>query len=156
MKENNDISKDRFLYENITLDKLKYQNVIHNINNLNKDFKFFIGNYKYFKKAKIKISNVNTQMTRILKKLKTTTYNQSDLIKSLNVRVGGKNRRFMSAKEIEKFRSKKSFLLRFISDNKNNKTFYQGRNERLYNDKMRLKKIKSESKFIQTFNGFKK
>lgn len=156
MKENNDISKDRFLYENITLDKLKYQNVIHNINNLNKDFKFFIGNYKYFKKAKIKISNVNTQMTRILKKLKTTTYNQSDLIKSLNVRVGGKNRRFMSAKEIEKFRSKKSFLLRFISDrNKNNKTFYQGRNERLYNDKMRLKKIKSESKFIRTFNGFK-
>ena len=156
MKENNDISKDRFPYENITLDKLKYQNVIYNINNLNKDFKFFIGNYKYFKKAKIKISNVNTQMKRILKKLKTTTHNQNNLIKSLNAKVGGKNRRFMSAKEIEKFRSQKSFLLKFISDrNKNSKTFYQARNKRLYNDKMRLKKIKSESKFIRTFNGFK-
>ena len=111
-KEINKIIKVPYPYGKITLKHIKYKNAVNNLENLNKEFRNFIGNYKVFKKAKIRVPNINTQMTRILRKLATSNIknnNNSNLIKSLNNRFSGKNKRFMSAKEIEKFREKKNF-----------------------------------------------
>ena len=55
----------------------------------------------------MKTVNLNTQMSRILTRLATNNKGHNNLIKSFKKNISGKNKRFMSAKEIEKYREKK-------------------------------------------------
>ena len=157
MKENNEIKKNPYPYSNISFTQVKYKIVAKNIDQLKKDFKFFLGKNKTLKRFKTRAANLNTKMNKILNKLTKNREDHGGLIKSLNMSIEGKNRRFMSAKEIEKYREKKSFILKIISkNNEKNKTatnFYKY--NRYKKENINLKKLKIKNNFNRTMTRFK-
>ena len=156
MKGNNEIQKNPYPYSNITFTQIKYKTLAKNIDQLKKDFNFFLGKNKTLKRFRTRAANLNTQMNKLINKLTKDKEDHGSLIKSLNMNIEGKNRRFMSAKEIEKYREKKKFLLKIISrNNEKNKTatnFYKY--NRYKKENIKLKKLKINNKFNNTMEGF--
>ena len=116
--------KNPYIYTTISINEIKYKALTKNIDQLKKDFRFFIGKNKTIKRLKNRAPNyLNNQMNKIINRLNTNKGSNGNLIKSLNINIEGKNKRFMSPKEIEKFREKKNYLLKILSlKNERNET----------------------------------
>lgn len=114
MNDNNEIIKNPYPYSNIPIRQIKYKAFTKNVEELKDSFKFFLGKNKSSKKVRVKTVNLNTQMSRILTRLATNKKGHNSLIKSFKKNISGKNKRFMSAKEIEKYREKKILILKLI------------------------------------------
>lgn len=159
-KKNNEIQKNPYPYGKIEFKPIQYKVLAKKMDKLKKDFKFFINKNKSYKRIKTRNTTLDTQMTRILSRLATQKEDNSHLIKSLNMNIKGKNKRFMSAKEIERFREKKSFLLKMISLNnekdKNNSgtnLYMHSRNQKI---KFPIHKFNATNKLGNSLIGLKK
>lgn len=155
MKNNNEIEKNIFIYQDISFKDLKYNALTGNIERFKNDFKIFIGKNKTMKKLKVKVSDFDIQMKRIMKKIETVKIDHSHVLKSLNNKIEGKNKRFMSAKEIEKFRDKKSFLLKLLSI-QTEKDKEMSFNKRMNEIKKRRISLQQLNKFSATTSFFNK
>ena len=144
MKNNNEIGKNMFIYKDLSLKKLQYNSLANNIERLKNDFKIFIGKNKTLKRFKVKVSDLDLQMKRIMKKIETIKIDHSQVLRSLNSKIEGKNKRFMSAKEIEKFREKKSYLLKILSiqTEKDKEISFNRRINEIKNRRMSLQQLK--------------
>ena len=149
----NEIKKDNYPYDKITLKQIEYEAVTHNIDKLKKDITAFVGKNKTFKKYKGKAFNFKAQMGKILDRLSSENGDHEKLIKSLNFKR--KNIRFMSAIEMEKYREQKSLILKFLNlkADKNKTTLTNAYKKKGRN--ISLKKIKLSDKFKNTASKFK-
>ena len=159
-KKNNEIQKNPYPYGKIEFKPIQYKVLAKKMDKLKKDFKFFINKNKSYKRIKTRNTTLDTQMTRILSRLATQKEDNSHLIKSLNMNIKGKNKRFMSAKEIERFREKKSFLLKMISLNNEKDKNKSGTNLYMHSRNQKIKfpihKFNATNKLGNSLIGLKK
>ena len=151
-----EITKNRFPYDKIKLGhigQLEYKVLSHNIDNLKNDIKSLVGRNKTLKRYKGNTTNYNWPIRRIFGKLSIENNRPGNLMKSLNLER--KNRRFMSAIEIEKFRDHRAFLLKLRSLKDKKK---ETNSTNIYNTKKKyiaLKKLKLSNKLKNSMTGIK-
>ena len=155
MKNNNEIRNIINIYKDIPIKNLKIKGLSKNIEDLEKDINNFIGKNKTLKKIKLKDSFLDIEMRRIMKKIKYKKIDNSQVLKSFNNKIEGKNRKFMSDKEIEKFRDKKSILLKMLSlqtekekEKSFNKKMDEYKKRRIFFRKLKFNKFSSTTSFF--------
>lgn len=117
MKNNNETNQNHYIYKNILIKREYSKELEENINQLKRDLVFFLDKNKQSKKQKAKPININTQISKIINKIENSKEEDHvKLLKELQINYKRKNRRFFSAKEIDKFRERKKYLLRMINE----------------------------------------
>ncbi len=149
----NNKNKTLFPESCFSLDRYKYKKINDKIKILNKEFQIFLDNNKN-KSNKPKKNYYNFSINKLFRKLVSDSTKQ--IIKNYQKNFERNRKRFLSAKEIQKYRDKKIALLRLIRDKNqinnthtNINTIKINNTHKIINDKNKRKK-KKKWKISQT------
>lgn len=156
MKNNNDSNKNPYIYDSIIIKREYSKELEENINQLKKDLVFFLDKNKHLKRQRAKPININTQINKIINKIENSKEDHGKLLKSLQINNKRKNKRFFSAKEIEKFRERKRYLLKIINEKSDAHKTISNADKYIHNKNRNIqKKHLHINKFNKTVFDFK-
>ena len=112
----NIIKKNPYIYSNLILKREHNRALEENINKLRQDLFYFIDKNKHSKRLRVKPINLHAQIKQIMDKLETSKEDHNKLLKSFQMNMNNKNKRFYNQKELDKFREKKRHLLNIMSE----------------------------------------
>ena len=112
----NIIKKNKYIYSNLILKREHNRALEENIYKLRQDLFYFIDKNKHSKRLRVKPINLHAQIKQIMDKLETSKEDHNKLLKSFQMNMNNKNKRFYNQKELDKFREKKRHLLNIMSE----------------------------------------